>query len=555
MALRIIRAIYRVFRYKCLRCLGLIFTGVKNEFLNVANRIVVILYRLKYYLKPRKKQSYYNVDVNIQHIFKSFSQILNDVKEQRLPLFLGAMDGHLSCGLHLIRLISDSNWNDIVFKRKFIYGPSEIQTFFRSSFGLFLENKLKAIPYIYNIQLLRVFKGDNESCIIKGFESVIDKRDLGFSGFLVLSCGEDDEMENGKFRVMAHEDAANTVLRNGDVIKLDGNLGTVKLDPSHDQIDLLFFNAIPSSNDVIRVQQPGLDTIGPKKIWSPKVKMVPEILISNKDHLLRPSREGIGGLNLGGGSTVMDDWVSIDTRYGYEDVKNIYPLWLTDKSKLPFEDGVFSFVYSAHFLEHVDDGIAENIFHESFRVLKPNGTIMIAVPNFQKALEHYRMGSWEFATQWGFSSPLMPIYSMNGREVNIENITAAMFTASTSIASTNGGSPAAKYIFNGVPYVPLSELKMKLSTLDVKEFSKFMRSKLPEYADSVEHVNAYTKEELEAKLSRAGFTVVSPTSEELVPMKENFKKNGYYNKWDSVSLIVAGMKEVRCSSNTKAQSV
>jgi len=59
---------------------------------------------------------------------------------------------------------------------------------------------------------------------------------------------------------------------------------------------------------------------------------------------------------------------------------------------IPLQDKVADFVYSSHFLEHLDRASARRLIEESFRVLKPGGVIRIAVPDLELAWEMYRRG-------------------------------------------------------------------------------------------------------------------------------------------------------------------
>jgi ubiquinone/menaquinone biosynthesis C-methylase UbiE len=51
-----------------------------------------------------------------------------------------------------------------------------------------------------------------------------------------------------------------------------------------------------------------------------------------------------------------------------------------DISKLPFNAGKFDLVYSAFVLEHLDE--PEEVLNEAIRVLKKNGVLFLAAPNF-----------------------------------------------------------------------------------------------------------------------------------------------------------------------------
>src|SRR6185436_17770630 len=56
---------------------------------------------------------------------------------------------------------------------------------------------------------------------------------------------------------------------------------------------------------------------------------------------------------------------------------------------IPFPDGVFDCVYHSHFLEHLPKNGAPAFLKECYRVLKPGGTIRVAVPNLSYWADRY----------------------------------------------------------------------------------------------------------------------------------------------------------------------
>lgn len=56
-------------------------------------------------------------------------------------------------------------------------------------------------------------------------------------------------------------------------------------------------------------------------------------------------------------------------------------IFLDATRKFPFNDGVFSFVYSEHMIEHISAQDAEVMLKECFRVMSPHGVIRIVTPN------------------------------------------------------------------------------------------------------------------------------------------------------------------------------
>jgi SAM-dependent methyltransferase len=59
---------------------------------------------------------------------------------------------------------------------------------------------------------------------------------------------------------------------------------------------------------------------------------------------------------------------------------------------IPFADKTADFIYSSHFLEHLFRREAAALLEESFRVLKPGGTLRLCVPDLEYALGLYKAG-------------------------------------------------------------------------------------------------------------------------------------------------------------------
>lgn len=62
---------------------------------------------------------------------------------------------------------------------------------------------------------------------------------------------------------------------------------------------------------------------------------------------------------------------------------------------IPLENQIADFVYSSHFLEHLDRQKGRRLLEECFRVLKPGGSLRIAVPDLERAWEMYHHGEKE----------------------------------------------------------------------------------------------------------------------------------------------------------------
>ena len=59
---------------------------------------------------------------------------------------------------------------------------------------------------------------------------------------------------------------------------------------------------------------------------------------------------------------------------------------------LPFRDATVDYVYTSHFLEHLFEAEGARLLREAFRVLRPGGTIRVAVPDLRFAIALYQRG-------------------------------------------------------------------------------------------------------------------------------------------------------------------
>ncbi len=62
---------------------------------------------------------------------------------------------------------------------------------------------------------------------------------------------------------------------------------------------------------------------------------------------------------------------------------------------LPFRQQTVDYVFSSHFLEHLDKECAQGFLKECLRILKPSGVVRIAVPDLEYAWELYKGGEKE----------------------------------------------------------------------------------------------------------------------------------------------------------------
>ena len=124
-------------------------------------------------------------------------------------------------------------------------------------------------------------------------------------------------------------------------------------------------------------------------------------------------------VNLGCGLTVAPEWVNIDgslnaliatwprwlhtAAYRFSGAQQFYTLddykRITQNNLfvhhdfrygIPLPDNSADYLYSSHFLEHLDKYAGRRLLEESLRVLKPGGCVRIGVPDLEHAWQMYQ---------------------------------------------------------------------------------------------------------------------------------------------------------------------
>lgn len=90
-------------------------------------------------------------------------------------------------------------------------------------------------------------------------------------------------------------------------------------------------------------------------------------------------------LHLGCGYKKLDGFINIDTR-NIEGVVDV----VDDIGKLTsFEDNTVSLIYCSHVLEHIGRHEYMSILKRWYELLDDEGTLRLAIPDFEKVVEHY----------------------------------------------------------------------------------------------------------------------------------------------------------------------
>jgi SAM-dependent methyltransferase len=89
-------------------------------------------------------------------------------------------------------------------------------------------------------------------------------------------------------------------------------------------------------------------------------------------------------LNLGCGERFHPDWVNLDLHPANPSVQE----WDLQED-LPFPDSSFDVVYHSHVLEHFSKDEGLEFLKRCYRVLRPNGTVRVAVPDLEQIARLY----------------------------------------------------------------------------------------------------------------------------------------------------------------------
>ena len=89
-------------------------------------------------------------------------------------------------------------------------------------------------------------------------------------------------------------------------------------------------------------------------------------------------------LQIGCCKNVLKGWLNTDIS-----LRCLHGIYLDAGKRFPFPDSSFNYVYSEHLFEHLNYQQGINMLKESYRILKPDGVIRIATPDFQFLLRLY----------------------------------------------------------------------------------------------------------------------------------------------------------------------
>jgi len=113
------------------------------------------------------------------------------------------------------------------------------------------------------------------------------------------------------------------------------------------------------------------------------------------------AKRDIDKLHVGCGLVLLEDWLNIfyepREEYGYIKQKDgRLTLNYNLLKKWPIHDNVIQMIAGSHFIEHLDLNHGVSFLKESFRVLKPGGSIRLSCPDLEIYAKNYIEGNKDF---------------------------------------------------------------------------------------------------------------------------------------------------------------
>jgi SAM-dependent methyltransferase len=218
-------------------------------------------------------------------------------------------------------------------------------------------------------------------------------------------------------------------------------------------------------------------------------------------------------LNVGGGPTFLYPlWKNLD---GAEGPLNPEPFQFAPQAQFPFDSNGFELVYSSHTLEHLDTPTVIQVLQESRRVLRPNGALVIKIPDFDAILASLRNGDHALLDEdhWNFGA-VMPTWASREMFDTAEARASYLFCGfwNTAYGDLFGsGNAIGAGAYNGPAVIAPNELSRILAMDSPHAIAMELRQQILDIEQdfTFNHQNAWGRNELAKLLTEQGFDVLS----------------------------------------------
>lgn len=255
-------------------------------------------------------------------------------------------------------------------------------------------------------------------------------------------------------------------------------------------------------------------------------------------------------VNIGGGLFVALGWKNLEAVPSHV---NPEPFIFTPDCVFPFSNSSVNLVYSSHALEHMDSETVDQILEESCRILKPSGSLVLKLPDFDNVLECWKNEETDFfGDQWGFKE-IVNTWKNRKLVDNIDNRAICIFCGFwndtygnhfeqvwSRTTATNVGNPKTM-AYHGPPVVS-EEIQQELkSTNSPNKIAEKLRSIVIETENdfSFNHQNAWGRNELSELISQFGFIKISTDSKVILTEYSYIPK---IREMDSISMYLSAQK-------------
>ena len=210
-------------------------------------------------------------------------------------------------------------------------------------------------------------------------------------------------------------------------------------------------------------------------------------------------------VSIGGGKVAWPDWRIFDAI----SVEPRDRIIFSQQTVIPIKTDSVEIVYSSHFFEHLDDECLSQVISEAFRILEPNGILLVKLPDFDLVLEKLKSRDHSFFDKWGMHK-LLRLWENCGVADTIENRASMIFCGVWNQAY--GDHFSGKINLSGDAYhgpVPGGGEKL-LQIVDMKP-SEISRELVHSLKGKWEfnHRNAWSFSEFSNLLQGHGFEVIS----------------------------------------------
>lgn len=225
-------------------------------------------------------------------------------------------------------------------------------------------------------------------------------------------------------------------------------------------------------------------------------------------------------INIGGGPNFhYPGWRNFDSSEG---PLNPWPVKFGPDLRFPVKTKSVGTVYSSHCLEHLDDETVDSVLSDARRMLRPDGALVLKLPDFDEVLRRWKAGDNEYFKQWGIDK-CVPTWASRGVQDTIDARAAMIFCGWWNDAygdEFGERKPDAEGAYHG-PSINWPGVESHLFTNDgiyppsPHEIAGRLRKRAPEGAH-FNHQNAWSLEELvDLLLFKHDFSIISTDKAEI----------------------------------------